>query len=96
MVLPQHRLTLCEAGYLAWVPRTVQRTIDKYGPFSRDERILVAVSGGKDSLALRGILLDLGYCVDGLHIHLGIDDEGCSDLPQDRVRAFSRPHGGAP
>jgi len=45
VAMPQHRLTLCEEHYLAWVPRTVQRNIDKYGLFTREERILLAVSG---------------------------------------------------
>jgi uncharacterized protein (TIGR00269 family) len=35
--------------------------------------VLVAVSGGKDSLALWEVLLSLGYQVDGLYISLGID-----------------------
>ncbi len=38
------------------------------------ERVLVAVSGGKDSLALWDILLDLGYPADGLYLGLGIGD----------------------
>ena len=36
------------------------------------ERVLVAVSGGKDSLALWDLLLGLGYEADGLYIGLGI------------------------
>lgn len=38
------------------------------------ERVLVAVSGGKDSLALWDMLVDLGYDVDGLYLGLGIGD----------------------
>ena len=38
------------------------------------ERVLVAVSGGKDSLALWDILLELGYEVDGLYLGLGIGE----------------------
>jgi uncharacterized protein (TIGR00269 family) len=41
--------------------------------FTREERILVAVSGGKDSLSLWDVLLDLGYEAEGLYIDLGID-----------------------
>jgi uncharacterized protein (TIGR00269 family) len=39
-----------------------------------DERVLVAISGGKDSLALWDVLLDLDYDVDGVYLGLGIDD----------------------
>ena len=38
------------------------------------ERALVAVSGGKDSLAVWDILLELGYQADGLYLGLGIGD----------------------
>ncbi len=36
-------------------------------------RILVAVSGGKDSLSLWDLLVRLGYQADGLYLGLGID-----------------------
>lgn len=39
---------------------------------STDERILIGVSGGKDSLALWDILNRLGYQTTGLYIDLGI------------------------
>ena len=38
------------------------------------ERVLVAVSGGKDSLALWDLLVALGYDVEGMTIGLGIGD----------------------
>ncbi|NLD43427.1 MAG: adenine nucleotide alpha hydrolase family protein [Chloroflexi bacterium] len=96
MAMPQHRLQLCEEHYVAWVSRMVQRAIDRYGLFTREESILVAVSGGKDSLALWEILIDLGYRAEGLYIHLGIAHEGYSDLSEAKVRAFAEQHGGAP
>ena len=42
--------------------------------FGPDEKILVAVSGGKDSLSLWDILNRLGYQADGLYLGLGIDE----------------------
>ena len=41
--------------------------------FTKEDRILVAVSGGKDSLALWDVLRRQGYQADGLYIDLGID-----------------------
>lgn len=69
----QHKLALCKEHYLEWVPEQTEHFIKKYGMFRREEKILVAVSGGKDSLSLWDILHRLGYQADGLYIGLGID-----------------------
>jgi uncharacterized protein (TIGR00269 family) len=42
--------------------------------FTQDERVLVAVSGGKDSLALWDTLNALGYATEGLYLALGIGE----------------------
>lgn len=70
----QHRLALCKEHFLEWVPEQTERFIQKYRMFRREEKILVAVSGGKDSLSLWDILWRLGYQADGLYIALGIDE----------------------
>jgi uncharacterized protein (TIGR00269 family) len=69
----QHKLALCVDHFLEWMPEQVQRFIEKYQMFTPDDKILVAVSGGKDSLGLWDILKRLGYQADGLYIGLGID-----------------------
>jgi len=68
-----HKLALCQVHFLEWLPAQVERFIGKYRMFSPQERLLVAVSGGKDSLSLWDILARLGYQADGLYIGLGID-----------------------
>jgi len=68
-----HKLGLCKVHYLEWLPEQVQRTIEKYRMFGPQDDVLVAVSGGKDSLSLWDILHRLGYRADGLYIDLGID-----------------------
>ena len=70
----QHRLALCKEHFLEWMPEQTERFIEKYNMFTHDEKILVAVSGGKDSLSLWDILLRLGYQADGFYIGLGIDE----------------------
>jgi uncharacterized protein (TIGR00269 family) len=69
----QHKLALCKHHYLDWIPEQTGRFIKKYEMFTHYEKVLVAVSGGKDSLALWDILARLGYDADGLYIGLGID-----------------------
>ena len=66
-------MALCREDFLAFVLNRVQRTIDRYELFAPRQRVLVAVSGGKDSLALFDILQRLGYSVEGLYIDMGID-----------------------
>jgi uncharacterized protein (TIGR00269 family) len=71
--MPQHHLGLCKDHFLEWIPEQTERFIKKYRMFKHDEKILVAVSGGKDSLSLWDILQRLGYQADGLYLCLGID-----------------------
>jgi tRNA-5-methyluridine54 2-sulfurtransferase len=70
----QHRLQLCAAHFVEWAGITTQRAIETYQMFSPGDRVLVAVSGGKDSLSLWDLLLNLGYQAEGLYINLGIDE----------------------
>lgn len=72
--MAQHKLALCKEHYLDWILEQTERFIQKYRMFTHHERILVAVSGGKDSLSLWDILWRLGYQADGLYIDLGIDE----------------------
>ena len=69
----QHKLALCKEHFLVWFTEQTQRFINKYHMFGYEDRILVAVSGGKDSLALWNVLHRLGYQTDGLYIGLGIN-----------------------
>jgi uncharacterized protein (TIGR00269 family) len=90
----QHKLALCKVHYLEWIPEQTARFVKKYQMFEPDERILVAVSGGKDSLSLWDILWRLGYSADGLYIGLGID-EGIrySDESRRLTEAFAHERG---
>jgi len=90
----QHKLALCKKHYLDWIPAQTQRFIEKYEMFSPKDKILVAVSGGKDSLALWDILIGLGYQAEGLYIGLGIDGGfGYSDKSLRFCRQYVDRHG---
>jgi uncharacterized protein (TIGR00269 family) len=71
----QHKLALCTEHYLTWFIAQTERTIHRDKLFGTDAKVLVAVSGGKDSLALWDVLGRLGYECDGLYIGLGIEGE---------------------
>ena len=77
----------CARHFIDHVRSQVRRAIDQHGMMSYSERILVAVSGGKDSLGLWDVLLDMGYRVDGLYLGLGIGDY--SDRSGEIVHRFA-------
>ena len=52
--------------------RPIQRTADVAASWFVPAVVLVAVSGGKDSLALWDVLVELGFRTTGLHLSLGI------------------------
>ncbi len=88
--MPEHKLALCASHYLEWFLERTQNTLRKYRMLEPGDRILVAVSGGKDSLALWDVLLRLGLPADGLYIDLGIPDY--SARSRQKVLAFAAEH----
>ena len=90
-----HKLALCQEHYLEWFTGQVDRAIRRYKMFGKKDRVLVAVSGGKDSLSLWDVLLRLGYQADGLYINLGIGREGYSGASLEKVEKFVAEHPGA-
>jgi uncharacterized protein (TIGR00269 family) len=72
--LRSHNSAFCRECFIFFFQRSVERAIERERMFTRDERVLVAVSGGKDSLALWDALSALGYPTEGLYLGLGIGD----------------------
>ena len=72
--LRRHRAAFCQDCFLHHCHEQVRRAISSHSMMRHSERVLVAISGGKDSLALWDILLDLGYNADGVYLGLGIGD----------------------
>jgi uncharacterized protein (TIGR00269 family) len=89
--LRAHNAAFCRACFLFYFRRQVERAIDGERMFTRGERLLVAVSGGKDSLALWDVLADLGYEAAGLYVGLGIGTY--SALSHDKVVEFAARRG---
>jgi tRNA-5-methyluridine54 2-sulfurtransferase len=89
--LPQHNANLCAPHFVEHCRRQVRKAIDDHGMLLPGERALVAVSGGKDSLAVWDLLLELGIAADGLYVGLGIGDY--SDESRTYARAFASARG---
>ena len=90
VALPSHHAGFCKDCFPLFFTRQVETAIRREKMFTRDERILVALSGGKDSLALMLELSLQGYDVTGLHIDLGIPDS--SDKARAKVEDFCDAH----
>ncbi len=70
------RLRLCPKHFSEYLVRRVSNTLRRYRMINRGERVLVAVSGGKDSATLAHVMCrlseEMGLSLVGLHIDLGI------------------------
>ena len=89
--LPRHNANFCAEHFMELCRRQVTKAIEKFAMLTPEDRILVAVSGGKDSLAVWDLLIDLGYQADGLYIGLGIGEY--SDVSGEYAKAFAAERG---
>jgi uncharacterized protein (TIGR00269 family) len=89
--LPRHNANFCAEHLVQLCRRQVEKAIKDHDMISPDDRVLVAVSGGKDSLAVWDLLTELGYRADGLYLGLGIGEY--SDTSYDYTRAFADERG---
>jgi uncharacterized protein (TIGR00269 family) len=55
------------------IEKKVKETIKKYKLCNKKEKILVALSGGKDSSVVAYLLKKFGYNIEGFYINLGIE-----------------------
>ena len=83
----RHNAAFCGQHFVEHVHNQVARTIKQFHMFEHDDRLLIAVSGGKDSLALWDVLLELDYDVTGFYLDLGIG--GYSTRSKDAAIAFA-------
>lgn len=88
--LPSHNTILCRECFIHYCRTAVSRAMEKFG-ISRDSNLLIAVSGGKDSLAVWDLLASLGYRTRGLHVYLGVPE--FSDASAEAVRQYASPRG---
>ncbi|MET1129043.1 MAG: TIGR00269 family protein [Thermoproteota archaeon] len=90
-VLRHSGMAFCEKHFLEYFDRKVRRTIRKHSMFRPRERIVVAVSGGKDSLALLHYLVKLSRKrAPGWSITALVIDEGISGYREQTLRRFEK------
>jgi tRNA-5-methyluridine54 2-sulfurtransferase len=89
--LRRHNAAFCAPDFLEFFRNQVREAIRKYRMLAPSEPVLIAVSGGKDSLALWDVLIDEGYQTTGLYLDLGIFDY--SKESKARCEAFAARRG---
>jgi tRNA-5-methyluridine54 2-sulfurtransferase len=72
--LRRHNANFCPEHFTKFCRDQVTKAIGDHDMIAPGQRVLVAVSGGKDSLALWDLLVTLGYEAEGMTIGLGIGD----------------------
>jgi uncharacterized protein (TIGR00269 family) len=87
----RHHTAFCNEHFVEFFDRQVERAIEGEKMFIRGDRVLVVVSGGKDSLALWDVLHRLGYRTSGLYINLGIGEY--SHESQRKAEAYAAARG---
>ena len=87
----RHNAGFCADCFTHHCREQVRRAIEDHDMIHESDRVLVAVSGGKDSLGLWQLLRELGYEADGLYVGLGIGDySDRSGRVRTRVREGAR------
>ena len=81
----------CVEHFFEQCRRQVTKAISEWSMIEHTDRVLVAVSGGKDSLSVWDLLVELGYRADGLYVGLGIGEY--SDTSYDHARSFAELRG---
>jgi uncharacterized protein (TIGR00269 family) len=88
--LRRHNAAFCAPDFIDFFRRQVAEAIHRHQMFTREEPVLVAVSGGKDSLGLWDVLIEEGYRTAGLYLDLGIFDYSAESRARCEAFAASR------
>lgn len=81
-------IAYCKKHFLRYFDRKVRKVIRKYGMFRGKEHIIVAVSGGKDSLSLLHYLSRLSEKVSTWKISALLINEGISGYREVTIKDF--------
>ncbi len=90
VILKSYNLKLCFDCFIEFFLKRIESTIEKFKMFSYHQKILVALSGGKDSLALAKALKMLGYQIALVHLRTGIKINDYSLKSERLVKNFAK------
>lgn len=92
MEIPYAKLRLCKEHYVEWFQKRVAKTVERYRMVKSGDTILVAVSGGKDSVAMlhsmANIADKLGARIVAGYVDVGVP--GFSETSRQIVHAVAK------
>jgi tRNA(Ile)-lysidine synthase TilS/MesJ len=90
ITLEYPKLNLCGHCFAEFYERKVKETVERYHLIEKNDRILVGVSGGKDSGSLLFVLPKVfpDRYISALYLNLGIS--GYSDECEGKVRELAK------
>lgn len=91
ITLRRHNASFCPEHFNEFFIRQVEKAIKDYSMFDWSDKIMVCVSGGKDSLVLWYLLHKMGFDTTGMYINLGIGEY--SQKSHEKVLNFAEKHG---
>ncbi|ADV64929.1 TIGR00269 family protein [Desulfurococcus mucosus] len=89
-VNPVNGKAYCRVHFIEYFEKKVKKTIRKYEMLGEREHIIVAVSGGKDSMALLHFLRKLSRKIPGWRITAVLVDEGISGYREKTIRNLAK------
>ncbi len=84
---PRHNCAFCDEHFIKHIQGQVEKAIRKFNMFMPDSRVLLGVSGGKDSMVAWNILTEMGYQVQAVHLRQKFGE--FSDLSEKVVREYA-------
>jgi tRNA-5-methyluridine54 2-sulfurtransferase len=85
--LENHNLKLCKDDLVVFLDRQFRRAIKENRMFDREDKVLMAVSGGKDSLLCWHLINKMAYKSKAVFLDLGI--EGFSEKSKEKIAVFA-------
>ncbi|WP_353684806.1 ATP-binding protein [Thermodesulfovibrio sp. 3907-1M] len=74
VIIRHYNLRVCLDCFPQFFKKRVQETIEKFKMFAAKDSLVVALSGGKDSMSIAKALKDLGYSIKALHINADLGE----------------------
>lgn len=88
--LKSYNLKICFDCFVKFFENRVEKTIKEFKMFNKEDKIAVAISGGKDSVALAKALKNLGYNITLFHINTSIKEKNYGENSLKIVEEFAK------